>query len=73
MYFYHCCGFVWEREVNWRLSSRLMNLVNFQVSRLIYTNSGMAILALASNAVHKLWKWQRNERNASGKVLGHSY
>lgn len=44
------------------------NLTAMRVSRLIYTNSGMAILALASNAVHKLWKWQRNERNASGKA-----
>ena len=42
---------------------------NFQVSRLIYTNSGLAILALASNAIHKLWKWQRNDRNLTGKVL----
>eukprot|EP00850_Spirogloea_muscicola_P001880 SM000007S20840 [mRNA] locus=s7:486412:491929:+ [translate_table: standard] len=40
-----------------------------KVSRLIYTNSGVALLALASNAVHKLWKWQRNERNQSGKVV----
>ena len=40
----------------------------FQISRLIYTNSGNAILALASNAIHLLWKWQRNERNSSGKV-----
>ncbi|XP_065626180.1 topless-related protein 4 [Quercus suber] len=39
-----------------------------QVSRLIYTNSGLAILALASNAVHKLWKWQRNDRNSTGKA-----
>lgn len=39
-----------------------------QVSRLIYTNAGIALLALASNAVHKLWKWQRSERNPSGKV-----
>ncbi|KAL7122687.1 hypothetical protein ACP275_01G059100 [Erythranthe tilingii] len=38
-----------------------------KVVRLIYTNSGLAVLALASNAVHKLWKWQRNERNPSGK------
>ncbi|KAF8389129.1 hypothetical protein HHK36_025815 [Tetracentron sinense] len=38
------------------------------VSRLIYTNSGVAILALASNAVHKLWKWPRNDRNVSGKA-----
>ncbi|XP_010250287.1 PREDICTED: protein TOPLESS-like isoform X1 [Nelumbo nucifera] len=39
-----------------------------QISRLIYTNSGTAILALASNAIHLLWKWQRNERNTSGKA-----
>ncbi|KAG6662498.1 topless-related protein 4-like isoform X3 [Carya illinoinensis] len=39
-----------------------------RVSRLIYTNSGLAILALASNAVHKLWKWQRNDRNLTGKA-----
>lgn len=34
-----------------------------QVSRLVYTNSGMSLLALASNSVHKLWKWKRNDRN----------
>jgi hypothetical protein len=39
-----------------------------QVLRLIYTNAGVSLLALASNAVHKLWKWQRNDRNVSGKV-----
>ncbi|XP_042515407.1 topless-related protein 4-like [Macadamia integrifolia] len=39
-----------------------------KVSRLIYTNSGLAILALASNAVHKLWKWPKSERNPSGKA-----
>ncbi|XP_057856327.1 protein TPR3 isoform X1 [Cryptomeria japonica] len=44
------------------------NLPPSKVSRLIYTNSGVAILALASNAVHKLWKWSRNERNTSGKA-----
>ncbi|KAK4486313.1 hypothetical protein RD792_008984 [Penstemon davidsonii] len=38
-----------------------------KIVRLIYTNSGLSVLALASNAVHKLWKWQRNERNPSGK------
>ncbi|KAJ0443530.1 putative transcription factor WD40-like family [Helianthus annuus] len=38
------------------------------ISRLIYTNSGNALLAFASNAIHLLWKWQRNERNSSGKV-----
>ncbi|KAK1261901.1 Topless-related protein 1 [Acorus gramineus] len=38
-----------------------------KVVRLLYTNSGLAVLALASNAVHKLWKWQRTERNPHGK------
>ncbi|XP_029116430.1 protein TOPLESS-RELATED PROTEIN 2 isoform X2 [Elaeis guineensis] len=38
-----------------------------KVVRLLYTNSGLAVLALASNAIHKLWKWQRTERNPSGK------
>ncbi|GLU09671.1 hypothetical protein SLE2022_265180 [Rubroshorea leprosula] len=38
------------------------NLTAMRVSRLIYTNSGLAVLALASNAVHKLWKWPRNDR-----------
>ncbi|MFS7928068.1 putative transcription factor WD40-like family [Helianthus anomalus] len=38
-----------------------------KVMRLIYTNSGLALLALASSAIHKLWKWQRNERNPFGK------
>ncbi|KAG8096737.1 hypothetical protein GUJ93_ZPchr0013g34568 [Zizania palustris] len=39
-----------------------------KISRLIYTNSGVAILALASNAVHLLWKWPRNDRNSTGKA-----
>ncbi|XWS70724.1 hypothetical protein CRYUN_Cryun03dG0072000 [Craigia yunnanensis] len=50
-------------------SSRLPDsLMAMRVSRLIYTNSGVAILALASNAVHKLWKWQKNDRNLTGKA-----
>ncbi|CAA0838821.1 Topless-related protein 1 [Striga hermonthica] len=40
-----------------------------KVVRLMYTNSGLAVLALASNAIHKLWKWQRNERNPSESEL----
>jgi WD40 repeat protein len=39
-----------------------------KIIRLIYTNSGSAVLALSYNASHKLWKWQRNERNPSGKA-----
>ncbi|XP_031483274.1 protein TOPLESS-RELATED PROTEIN 2-like [Nymphaea colorata] len=38
-----------------------------KIVRLIYTNSGVAILSLASNAMHKLWKWQKCDRNPSGK------
>jgi len=48
--------------------SLLASFLSLQISRLIYTNSGNAILALASNAIHLLWKWQRSDRNASGKV-----
>eukprot|EP00897_Mesotaenium_endlicherianum_P001295 jgi/Mesen1/1193/ME000128S00169 len=44
------------------------SLTASKISRLIFTNSGVSLLALASNAVHKLWKWQRNERNLSGKA-----
>ncbi|KAF6158051.1 hypothetical protein GIB67_014845 [Kingdonia uniflora] len=44
------------------------NLRQTKISRLIYTNSGTALLALASNAIHLLWKWQRNDRNANGKA-----
>uniref|UniRef100_A0A0E0LRJ9 CTLH domain-containing protein n=1 Tax=Oryza punctata TaxID=4537 RepID=A0A0E0LRJ9_ORYPU len=38
-----------------------------KVVRLLYTNNGIALLALGSNAVHKLWKWQRTDRNPNGK------
>ncbi|XP_078443157.1 protein TPR3-like isoform X2 [Wolffia australiana] len=44
------------------------NIRTSKISRLIYTNSGIALLALASNAIHLLWKWSRNERNSSGKA-----
>ncbi|KAL0787965.1 hypothetical protein Bca101_004211 [Brassica carinata] len=43
------------------------SLIQARVVKLIYTNSGSAILALAENALHKLWKWQKNERNLLGK------
>ncbi|XP_017258948.1 topless-related protein 4 isoform X1 [Daucus carota subsp. sativus] len=59
-------------EINEPLQCRSVRLPDnvsaMRVSRLIYTNSGCAILALAANAVHKLWKWQKNEQNASGKA-----
>ncbi|KAK6927583.1 WD40 repeat [Dillenia turbinata] len=37
-----------------------------RISRLTYTNAGYAILALASNGNHLLWKWLRKEANPSG-------
>ncbi|WCJ27942.1 Protein TOPLESS [Euphorbia peplus] len=43
-----------------------------KVARLIYTNSGLALLALTSRAVHKLWKWPRSERNLSGKATAYA-
>ncbi|XP_030954605.1 topless-related protein 4-like [Quercus lobata] len=64
---------IWKlTEINEQSQCRSLrlpdNLTAMRVSRLIYTNSGLAILALASNAVHKLWKWQRNDRNSTGKA-----
>ncbi|KAH7668741.1 WD40 repeat-containing protein [Dioscorea alata] len=38
-----------------------------KVVRLLYTNSGLAVLALTLNGIHKLWKWNRTERNPSAK------
>ncbi|KAI3929810.1 hypothetical protein MKX01_025978 [Papaver californicum] len=35
-----------------------------KISRLMYANSG-SILALASNAMHLLWKWKKTEASAS--------
>ncbi|KAI3883761.1 hypothetical protein MKW92_011797 [Papaver armeniacum] len=36
-----------------------------KISRLMYANSGRSILALASNAMHVLWKWDKTEASAS--------
>ncbi|MCO5583489.1 hypothetical protein L7F22_037400 [Adiantum nelumboides] len=52
----------------WRTICLPDSLPASKVSRLIYTNAGIALLALASNAVHKLWKWQRSDRHPSGKA-----
>ncbi|RWV96821.1 hypothetical protein GW17_00040440 [Ensete ventricosum] len=40
-----------------------------RVTRLLYTNSGVGLLALGSNAIQRLWKWSRNEQNPTGKAL----
>ncbi|GLT98415.1 hypothetical protein SLE2022_159200 [Rubroshorea leprosula] len=58
---------IWKHtEINEQSQCRSLRLPDhltaMRVSRLIYTNSGLALLALASNAVHKLWKWPRNDR-----------
>ncbi|GAB2269496.1 Topless- protein 4 [Dionaea muscipula] len=42
--------------------------LSVRIMRLVYTNAGNAVLALTGNAVHKFWKWMRNERNAAGKA-----
>ncbi|XWS08546.1 hypothetical protein CRYUN_Cryun40dG0011800 [Craigia yunnanensis] len=39
-----------------------------KVARLLYTNSGVGVLALGTNGVQKLWKWSRSEQNPSGKA-----
>ncbi|EEF49925.1 WD-repeat protein, putative [Ricinus communis] len=39
-----------------------------KVVRLLYTNSGVGILALGSNGIQKLWKWARSDQNPSGKA-----
>ncbi|GMH10438.1 hypothetical protein Nepgr_012279 [Nepenthes gracilis] len=39
-----------------------------KVARLLYTNSGIGILALGYSGVQKLWKWTRNDQNPSGKA-----
>ncbi|KAK1547905.1 hypothetical protein Q3G72_010507 [Acer saccharum] len=39
-----------------------------KVVRLLYTNSGVGILALGSSGIQKLWKWPRNDQNPSGKA-----
>ncbi|XP_074285239.1 topless-related protein 4-like isoform X3 [Silene latifolia] len=68
-----------EKSKAWRLTeindpSQLRSLrladhtLPVRIMRLMYTNSGGALLALSYNATHKLWKWQRNERNVTGKA-----
>lgn len=39
-----------------------------EISRLMYTTSGNAVLALAANGIHLLWKWSESENNTSGKA-----
>ncbi|CAI9764787.1 unnamed protein product [Fraxinus pennsylvanica] len=43
-----------------------------KVARLLYTNSGVGILALGSNGIQKLWKWARNEQNLGGKATANA-
>ncbi|KAJ3683671.1 hypothetical protein LUZ60_013898 [Juncus effusus] len=39
-----------------------------KVGRLLYTNSGVSLLALTSNGVQRLWKWGRSEQNPTGRA-----
>ncbi|CDP21023.1 unnamed protein product [Coffea canephora] len=64
-----CWKFSDIAEANQLKTLRLPDpLAASKILRLLYTNSGLALLALGSNALHRLWKWQRSERNPSGKV-----
>ncbi|PQQ01649.1 topless-related protein 1-like isoform X1 [Prunus yedoensis var. nudiflora] len=47
------------------LSFSLTLSLEIQISRLVYTNGGDAILVLASNGIHFLWKWPQ-DLNSSG-------
>ncbi|KAK3436809.1 hypothetical protein EUGRSUZ_C01404 [Eucalyptus grandis] len=68
-----------DKSRNWKLteinepsqcrSIRLPdNSTATRVPRLSYINSGRAILALSSNAVHKLWKWEESDQNLTGRA-----
>ncbi|RDX60457.1 Topless-related protein 2, partial [Mucuna pruriens] len=39
-----------------------------KVARLLYTNSGVGLLALGLKGIQRLWKWSRNELNPIGKA-----
>ncbi|EEF46923.1 WD-repeat protein, putative [Ricinus communis] len=39
-----------------------------KISSLVYNNAGNSILALASNAIHLVWKWPIDDHNLSGKA-----
>ncbi|KAM7490054.1 hypothetical protein LguiA_032975 [Lonicera macranthoides] len=41
--------------------------MNKKISRLMYSNAGNAILALAANGIHLLWKWPKSETNSSAE------
>ncbi|XP_071917042.1 protein TOPLESS-RELATED PROTEIN 2-like [Coffea arabica] len=65
-----CWKFSDIAEANQLKTPRLPDpLAASKILRLLYTNSGLALLVLGSNALHRLWKWQRSERNPSGKSI----
>ncbi|XP_052209543.1 protein TOPLESS-like [Diospyros lotus] len=63
---------VWKSKFNQPSQSQSLKLPSQvktdKISGLIYTHVGNAILALASNGIHLLWKWSRNETNLSGRA-----
>ncbi|KAJ3698981.1 hypothetical protein LUZ61_002686 [Rhynchospora tenuis] len=50
-------------------SLRIMDdLRSSKICKLMYSNSGVSLLALGSNGIHLLWKWPCNEHNPHGKA-----
>ncbi|KAL9238587.1 hypothetical protein vseg_012987 [Gypsophila vaccaria] len=47
---------------------RLTNMVALGIMRLLYPNSGDALLAMTSTGMHMLWKRQSNDSNVTGKA-----
>nr|GMD96969.1 TMV resistance protein N-like isoform X2 [Ipomoea batatas] len=45
----------------------MLECFDAKVVRLLYTNSGVSILALSSDGIQKLWNWPNNEQNPTGK------
>ncbi|XP_019152236.1 PREDICTED: uncharacterized protein LOC109149060 isoform X4 [Ipomoea nil] len=67
---------LWEfTEIVDRVQCRMVSMPecsDAKVFRLLYTNSGVGILALSSNGIQKLWKWPNNEQNPTGKATANS-
>ncbi|KAJ7958799.1 Topless-related protein [Quillaja saponaria] len=64
---------IWKlSEINEATQFRSLKLLaqanTDKISRLIYTNSGFSIIALASSGIHLLWKWPQGNFNPSGKA-----
>ncbi|KAJ4792576.1 Protein TOPLESS [Rhynchospora pubera] len=60
------------REISEAAQCRSLRIMDYlqstKICRLMYLNSGAALLALGSNGIHLLWKWPCNEHNPHGKA-----